>query len=130
GQQADRALPRDGDLTLATSAGESLVGVTLRPGLPGRNAIWLYVLPLEGEAAAARQTVRLSVAGRPAALASCGRACRVGEADLQGAETLEVSVGGRLGGVGQLTLPALPAPSARDVGTLLRPMDRLQTYRI
>jgi hypothetical protein len=129
-QQANRALPRDGDLTLGTSAGESLVGVTLRPGLPGRNTIWLYVLPLEGEAAAARLGVRLSVAGRPAALASCGAACRVGEANLLGAETLEVGVAGSLGGVGQLTLPALPAPGAREVGTLLRPMEQLRTYRI
>jgi copper transport protein len=124
----DPALPRPGDLTLATNAGDALVGVTLRPGRPGRNAIWLHVLPIDGPAAAGPLPVRLDVRGRPADLTWCGPTCRTGQAQLAGGEHLDVQVAGARGGI---DLPALPAPSAGDVLRRIgQRMSALRSYRI
>src|SRR5215475_8669750 len=50
---ASPALPQPGDLTLAHEAGSILVGLSLRPALPGPNTLLLYVAPLAGPAAGA-----------------------------------------------------------------------------
>jgi hypothetical protein len=50
GARADPALPRPGDLTLGARVGNDAVGLTVRPGLPGRNVLLLYVDPLQGDA--------------------------------------------------------------------------------
>jgi hypothetical protein len=49
GPESALELPSAGDLSIASSAGDVLVGLTLRPGRPGRNTAWLYVLPIGGE---------------------------------------------------------------------------------
>jgi len=45
----DPGLPQVGDLTLGARAGTTLVGLTLSPGEPGSNELFVYVLPLDGE---------------------------------------------------------------------------------
>ena len=70
GPAAQLELPREGDLTLAAGAGQTLVALTLRPGLPGRNTAW-PCLVRPGPA-------RCAAAGRPAGppTSSCGAARR------------------------------------------------------
>jgi len=63
GAHADHALPLLGDLTIGGRAGTDAVGLTVRPGLPGRNVLLVYVEPLGGDAG--RLSVGLSVDGRP-----------------------------------------------------------------
>jgi copper transport protein len=126
-EQADAALPRAGDLTLAQPAGQVLVGLTIRPARPGRNQLLLYVLPLEGEQAAARLPAALELAGRTITPQPCGAACRQATATLRGGETLQVVVGGRGGGSASFRLPRLPAP---DGGTLLaKAQERMHALR-
>ena len=106
------ALPQPGDLTLGGNAGEVLVGLTLRPGEPGRNEILVYLLPLEGEQAAAGIPAAVAIEGDPKVpMQDCGPTCRRAELDLSGSEELQVTVGGASGGVAEFHLPALPAPS-------------------
>jgi copper transport protein len=129
GPSAGLALPRDGDLTLASSAGQTLVALTLRPGLPGRNTAWLFVLPLTGEQGASGLSV--SMDGAP--LRRCGPACRAGDLALRGGETVTVAVRGEGGGGGtaSFAIPALPAPDARGaVDAAQREMHALTTYRV
>ena len=73
---AAQAWPRRGDFTIGVGAGPILVGLTLRPGRPGRNQVILYLVPPPGEAVAqgiqakisfARSAVPLTVWGRAAA---------------------------------------------------------------
>src|SRR2546423_13546792 len=65
-------LPGAGDLTMASNAGDVLVGLTLRPGRPGRNTAWLYVLPIGGEPAASPLHVARPAAGQAPAVPRCG----------------------------------------------------------
>ncbi len=131
GQSADLALPRPGDLTLAGTAGDVLVGLTLRPGQPGANELLLYLLPVQGEEAAAGLRVTVSVNGRPVSLSSCGSPCREAAVDLAGGERIDVSVGGERSGSSTFQLPSLPAA---DGAELLRRtqqrMHALHSYRI
>lgn len=126
------ALPADGTLTLASHAGDTLVGLTLRPGEPGRNTAWLYVLPLDGEQAAADLPVSVATGGRDAVVRHCGPACRTADLVLHGGgEKVRVGVGGSEGGVATLTVPPLPAPDAGAlVAEMQRRMHALSTYRI
>jgi copper transport protein len=117
----DLALPAGGDLTLGSDAGTSLVALTLRPGRPGPNQAWLYVMPLGGESAANRLDVSVRLGGREYPVRRCGPACRTLGLQLQGGETVGVSVGGAGGGTASFALPQLPAPDARGL------VDRLQT---
>jgi copper transport protein len=129
GPQAALALPSDGDLTMAGSAGDVLVGLTLRPGRPGRNTAWLYVLPIGGEPAASGLDVTLTRRGRAQAVRRCGPACRAADLDLRGGEDLVVGVGGA--GAAAFQVPPLPAPDARGlVGQVQRAMHALRTYRL
>src|SRR6266852_1252309 len=52
-QAQSSATPQDTDLSLAREAGTTVIGLTLRSGQPGPNTLLIYVLPLEGAAAAA-----------------------------------------------------------------------------
>ena len=72
------ALPHAGDLTLAESAGSVLIGFTVRPDEPGPNTLLVYVLPVEGPAAAADVPVSLSIADQKIQLDTCSRTCRTG----------------------------------------------------
>ena len=72
----DLALPRPGDLTMGGHVGPVLVGLTVRPGTPGRNDLLLYLLPAEGELAASTIRVAVAVDGHGVPVEQCGPACR------------------------------------------------------
>src|SRR5438876_12442231 len=61
---ASPALPQADDLTFGQNAGKVLVGLTVRPAQPGPNTLLVYVLPLEGPAAAADVPLSLAVSGQ------------------------------------------------------------------
>jgi len=44
--QASGALPGEHDLTLGGEAGETLVGLTVRPARPGENEVLVYLMPI------------------------------------------------------------------------------------
>lgn len=125
------ALPRPGDLTLAATASDVVVGMTIRPGRPGANEMLLYLLPVQGEADAGAIPVTLSVDGRAVGLFSCGSGCRQASVNLAGGERVEVNLAGEKDAVAKFQLPHLPAP---DGSNLLRSvqqrMHALKTYRI
>ncbi|MGH2683399.1 MAG: copper resistance CopC/CopD family protein [Actinomycetota bacterium] len=128
---AESLLPEQGDLTLGGSAGQVLVGLTLRPGRPGDNEALVYLLPLEGEEAAGGLRAELSIGGRSIPMAECGETCRRAEVDLVGRERLEVRVEGPKGGSAVFSLPALPAAEGSAVLQRAQErMHRLSTYRL
>ena len=126
------ALPQQGDLTFGGNAGEVLVGMSLRPGEPGRNEVLVYLLPLEGEQAAAAIPATIAIAGEPeVSMQDCGSTCRRTELELSGGERLQVTIGGSSGGTVEFRLPTLPAPGGRRL--LLRTQTRihaLDSYRM
>jgi len=129
GPEAALALPTDADLTMASSTGDVLVGLTLRPGRPGPNTAWLYVLPIGGEPAASRLAVTVTAAGREEAVRRCGPACRAADVDLRGGESLTVDIAGS--GAASFRVPALPAPNAQSVvDRAQQAMHALRTYRL
>lgn len=105
---ADPALPRPGDLTLGGHVGSTLVGLTVRPAEPGRNDLFLYLLPLAGEDSAAGLQPTVQAGGKRIALDRCGPACRRTAINLQGGEPIRVRLGAHVVTFG---LPHLPAPS-------------------
>jgi copper transport protein len=124
------ALPRAGDLTLGGEAGEVLVGLTLRPGLPGANDILIYLLPLEGEDAAAGLVARLEVDGRDVPMQQCGPACRTAHAAFDGGDMVQVRVEGPIGGTASFRIPSLPALDGTGIlPTMMRRMHELTSYR-
>ena len=131
GDPSSPALPRTGDLTLGGYAGEVLLGLTVRPGVPGPNRLLIYVLPLGGEPKAAELTVSLSVAGLSIETTSCSATCRAAEARLRGGEPVSVEVLGRRGGTAAFRIPSLPAPDGAAVLRRMQDrMHRLTTYRL
>lgn len=130
-RQARAALPSEGDLTVGLNAGDVVTGLTLRPAQPGRNDVWLTLLPVKGEQAAARLPVSLRIDGSAIGLRSCGPGCRTGTAELRGGETLELRVGGVEGGAATFTLPQLPPADARaQVEAITARMRGLQSVRV
>ncbi|MGH2591266.1 MAG: CopD family protein, partial [Actinomycetota bacterium] len=125
------ALPRRGDLTLGGDAGQVLVGLTIRPARPGPNEALVYLLPLDGEDAAAGIPATLRVGGRSIQMESCGITCRRAELDLQGGEALFVDVGTDVGGTASFRLPDLPAPDGSAVFRSSQArMHELRSYRL
>ncbi|MHB8620960.1 MAG: copper resistance D family protein, partial [Chloroflexota bacterium] len=124
-------LPRPGDLTLGSDAGDFLVGLTLHPGKPGKNELLVYLESPRGAAAAAGVPAQVSVQGRSVEMRPCGAACRRGEVDLHGGEDIEVRVVAADGGIASYKLPPLPAAKGAQ---LLRKasarMHQLRTLRI
>jgi copper transport protein len=117
GSQA--AFPQDGDLTLGTDTGETLVGLTLRPGRPGPSQALVYVLPPGGEEAAVNLDVHLRVGDRdPIRLERCGTACRTTTVRLDRGETIRVAVEGE-DEPAVIGLPDLPAPDGTALIELL-----------
>jgi copper transport protein len=119
--------PRPGDYTIGGRAGDTMVGLTVRPGRPGLNQVYAYLAPPPPASA----DVRLSVGGSRYAPVACGPSCRSITVDLRGSERVEVTVAGDGGGIAAFTLPALPAPD----GTALTEraaahMDRLRSYGV
>lgn len=124
-------LPEAGDLTLGGDAGQVLVGLTLRPGEPGPNEVLAYLLPLEGEEAAAGLRASLTVGGNTLIMQDCGATCRKATVDLAGGEQIEVRVEGAIGGTAAFQLPSLPAPDGSQLLLLMmQRMHELQTYRL
>src|SRR6266545_3431670 len=125
------ARPRPGDLTMGSHAGQVLVGLTVRPGSPGENQLVLYLLPLEGDEAAAGLTAELTVGTTSLRPSECGSTCRRTTATLDGGETVRVRVNGTKGGIASFRLPTLPA---QDGSALLdraqQRIHRLTTYRL
>ncbi|WP_338198618.1 CopD family protein [Candidatus Nephthysia bennettiae] len=129
--EAGQVLPQTGDLTLGGSAGETLVGLTLRPGKPGPNVAWIYLLPIENPAAVPRGDVRVDLEGRPIASRPCGLTCQIAELQLQGGESLTIALSGRAGGKASFRIPALPAADGSAlVEKASQRMEALRTYRI
>src|SRR6266436_1880506 len=91
---ASPALPQADDLTFGQDAGKVLVGLTVRPAQPGPNTLLVYVLPLEGPAAAADVPLRLVVSGQNVPLDTCSRTCRTANVTLNGGEHVEVAADG------------------------------------
>jgi len=106
------AMPRAGDLTLGGHVGPVLVGLTIRPGTPGRNDLLIYLLPAEGELAAARISTAVAVDGRPVQVEACGPSCRRGVATLAPGVQVQIALAGQARGAGVVAfrLPLLPAP--------------------
>lgn len=120
--------PRRGDLTIAGRAGRNtLVGLTVRPGRPGRNQVFAYLSP----SPPGPGSVRLSAGGTWSAFTPCGGACWRATARLRGGERLVVAVAGDRGGTATFTLPPLPPPDGAELaGRATRRMDRLRRYRV
>ena len=124
------ALPRQGELTLGGRAGQVLTGLTLRPGTPGPNDVLIYLLPLDGESAAAPLEAQLSVDGDVVPLSQCGPTCRSARTTLQGGSRIDVRVAGKVGGTARFRLPTLPAPPGDDIlARMMSAMHALTTYR-
>ncbi len=126
---ASPAYPRDDDLTLAATTGDVVVGLTLRPGRPGRNDVLVYLLPQ-----AARRTPEagapLTVGGEQHTLESCGLACRETALVLDGGETIEVTMDSVDAPPARFQLPPLPAPDGTDVlERMARVMGDLRSLR-
>ena len=126
------ALPKPGaDLTMGGHAGQVLVGLTLHPALPGRNDLFLYLLPLEGNRAAGDLTATLTVGQGSVPVTTCGDTCRRAAVQLQGGESISVSVGGPKGGMATFNIPKLPAPEGSQLlAQMMARMHGLKTYRL
>lgn len=125
-------LPTSGqqELTMGGHAGQVLVGLTLRPARPGPDEVFVYLMPLEGNRAAADLRAALQVGTRTVALTRCGDTCRRGAAKLTGDETVRVSVAGPKGGVATFEIPRLPPPDGSSlVARMMTDMHELKTYR-
>jgi copper transport protein len=102
-------LPTAGQLTMAGPAGSVLVGLSLSPGTPGLNRATVYLLPIDGSAAARGLAANIAVNGVYKALVPCGDTCRDATIDIKAGDRVWVDV--LNSGEAQFTIPALPAPS-------------------
>lgn len=124
------AFPQQGDLTLARTTADVVVGLTLRPGRPGRNEALVHLLPVGGPEEAGDLTATLTVAGQERQLERCGIACRETTLVLAGRETVEVAVNGAEAEPATFRLPALPAPDAEpELRRMTAAMERLRSLR-
>src|SRR6266704_490092 len=128
---ASPALPQADDLTFGQDAGKVLVGLTVQPAQPGPNTLLVYVLPLEGPAAAADVPLSLAISGQTIPLDTCSRTCRTAIVTLNGGEHVDVVVGGASAGAAAFDLPKFPA---QDGTALLQQvqerMHQLHTYQV
>jgi len=130
GPESALALPQPGDLTFGGNAGDSVVGLTIRPGQPGLNTLWVYVMPVAGQAVAAHTAVVIEVDGKEMPTRRCGSTCAATTTKLAGGDAISVLLG-----VGHdaaaFKLPRLPArDGSAVVQTLQRTMHQLSSYRI
>lgn len=113
-------LPRPEDLTLAGGAGRTVVGMSVRPGEPGLNDVYVHLVPPGGSDEAGPLTVQLTPDGaRPSEMRTCGTACRVATLPLDGGETIHFRVSGDDGGRTTFTLPSLPTPDGSALAVAL-----------
>jgi len=124
-------LPEAGDLTIGARAGDALVGLTVRPGKPGRNDLYLYTNLFRGERAGSRLPVELSVDRHAVSLDPCGTSCLWTALDLSGGERIHVRVNGSHGGIASFHVPSLPAPDGGPLfSELEHRMHALASYRL
>src|SRR5580658_117162 len=112
-------LPTGDELTMAGAAGSILVGLSLSPGLPGRNRATVYLLPPDGSAAARGLAANIAVNGVYKALLPCGDTCRSATIDIKQGDVVDVETENAGGGDATFTIPALPAPSGDALVTKL-----------
>lgn len=118
------ALPRSGDVTMGGRAGTVMVGISVHPGRPGRNAVTAYL----ASPAHRSTSARLRVGQQTVSMSSCGRLCRTATVDLAGHDLVRVEVAGH--GTASYHLPGLPSPSAAAlVRAVNRRMGQLRSYR-
>ena len=125
-------LPQTGDLTLARAVADTVVGLSIRPAEPGINDLFLHLVPPGGDQADQVEVTLTVDDGDPADTRRCGPACRVATAPIEEGTTLAFDLTGPAGtnGTATFTVPALPAPDARDlVDTMRDRMDQLDTVR-
>ncbi len=125
-------LPSSGELTMAGGAGGDLVGLSLSPGLPGRNRATVYVLPVDGSASAKGIAANIAVNGAYKALATCGDTCRQATIDIKPGDEIWVDL---LDGAGsaeaKFIVPALPARSGDALlAQLETAMKALTAYQV
>jgi copper transport protein len=106
----DAGLPQGRDLTLGAEAGQTLVGLTIDPAVPGPNMVTVYVNAGDGGAGARALEVAAVIDGRNVALHVCGATCRNAGIRLVGNEVVAIRVSGSQGGAADFQLPPLPAP--------------------
>ncbi len=124
-------LPRAGELTMAGAAGSVLVGLSLSPSTPGPNRATVYLLPIDGSAAARTLLANISVNGVSRALLPCGDTCRQAAVDIKGGDAVLVDVLGAGGGEAAFTIPRLPAPSGDGLlARLETTMQSLTAYQV
>jgi copper transport protein len=124
------SLPRGNELTLGGQAGQTLVGLTIDPAVPGMNQVTVYVADVSG-AASQRVDVTAVIDGRDLALRSCGDTCRHTSVDLVGGESFAVRVAGAQGGTAGFRVPGLPTPSGSAMlAAALARMGRLHSVAL
>jgi len=108
-----------------------LIGLTVRPAMPGPNTLLVYVMPLAGPAAAVGVPVDLMVNGSEVPLHLCSRNCRTADVDLQGGEHIDLMASNDTGGTASFDLPTFPAPDGTSLLDQEQArMRQLKTYRI
>ncbi|MDP8978489.1 MAG: copper resistance protein CopC [Actinomycetota bacterium] len=111
----DPSLPQTGDLTLGGDTGDVLVGLTLRPGRPGRNDVYVHLVPAGGEEEAATLSAEILVGDEAFSLDPCGAPCRHTTAVVEDGDVLRVRVAGSDGPPARFVLPDLPAPDGQGL---------------
>ena len=125
-------LPQPGDLTLARMADDTVVGLSIRPGGPGINDLYLHLVPPRPDDADQIEVSLTVDDGDPVETRTCGDACRVATAPLEAGTALSFDLAGVAGARGQamFTVPEVPAPDATDIVTALREqMDVITSVR-
>lgn len=117
---AAAGLPKPGDVSLASNAGSVLVGLSIAPGRPGPNRVTAYLVPIQGNRAAASLIANATVGTTTRALRQCGDTCRDATFVLSGGETLDVDVLNPGGGRATFAIPPLPAPDGGQVLALMQ----------
>ncbi|MBW3579372.1 MAG: copper resistance protein CopC/CopD, partial [Actinobacteria bacterium] len=124
------AYPQQGDLTLARTTGDVVVGLTLQPARPGRNDVLVYLLPPSGPEDVGDMDATLHIGDEQHRLERCGVACRRTALVLGGGERIQVTVDGVDGEPATFELPALPAPDGTElVEEMAAAMEELDSLR-
>jgi copper transport protein len=122
------ALPRPGDLTLGSHAGEFLVGLTIRPQT---DALLIFLRGLDGDAETATRAVEVMVDEEALDVTQCADTCRKAETALAGGESIEVIVEGVGGGTARFGVPELSAASGEELlASMDGRMSGLSSYRL
>ena len=125
-------LPQPDDLTLGGHAGTTVVGLTIRPGRPGDNQMFAYLVPRGGiDGSDTLETALIVDGDEPLMMERCGVACRTATVPLEGGERLEVAVrDGEQQHTATFELPELPAPDGAELlDRAEQRMNQLRTLR-